>query len=141
MTAIRDKGERHPNSLANLELGRFRPGQSGNPNGWPKGVPRVSTALAQLLRCAATEKYQVMNKADLVARALFNKAVRGDVEAIKEVMNRTEGKVKDVVEIVDEGARADLAIHLFILKTGLPRDEAARWIEQAATAALTEGNG
>ena len=129
----------HPNSLANLQKGRFHQGTSGNPNGWPKGVPRVSTALAKLLRCAVGEDYQLGNRADEIAQALFEKARGGDVDAIREVMNRTEGKVKDVVEIVDDSARAELAIHLFILKTGLPREEAVQWIERAATAALTDG--
>ncbi len=117
----------------------WQKGQSGNPGGIPRGIPRVSVALAKILRCGARESYEVVNKADSIALALYIKALRGDVEAIREVMNRTEGKVRDVVEIVDDSARAELAIHLFVLRTGLPREEAVQWIEQATTAALTEG--
>lgn len=117
----------------------WRPGVSGNPSGLPRNTPKVSVALAKLLRCGVGEDYQLVSKADELAQALYIKAVRGDVEAIREVMNRTEGKVRDVVEIVDESARAELAIHLFIVRTGLPREQAVRWIEQAATAALGDG--
>src|SRR5262249_39219397 len=101
--------------------------------------PRISVALMKILRCGARESYEPVNKADLLALALFRKAFNGDVEALREVLNRTEGKVKEVVEIIDEGARTDLAIHLLVLRTGLPREEAAALIEQAARAALTDG--
>lgn len=114
-------------------------GVSGNPGGWPKGTPRVSQAVARLLSAKAGERFKPINKADLVARALFNKAVKGNVEAIKELLNRTEGRVKEVVEVIDESARAELAICLFIRRTGLERDEAVRWIEEAEAAALTDG--
>lgn len=130
--------------MSDYEVGYKKPppgwpkGVSGNPNGWPRGTPRVSQAVARLLSQKAGEKFKPVNKADVIARSLFNRAVRGNVEAIKELLNRTEGRVKEVVEVIDEGARAELAVHLFILRTGLPRDEAVRWIEEAAAAALVE---
>lgn len=90
---VRDKGERHPNSLANLEKGRWQPGESGNPGGLVRGTPRISTALAKLLRCAQGKPYEVVNKADEIAVALYDKAVSGDVAAISLIFDRVEGKV------------------------------------------------
>ena len=89
----------HPNSLANLERGAFKPGQSGNPNGWPKGVPRVSTALAKLLRTPAGDDYLIVNKADEIAQALYSRAQAGDVNAICVILDRTEGRTPQTLNI------------------------------------------
>jgi hypothetical protein len=75
---------KHPNSLANLNR-RWKPGQSGNPNGRPKGIKYISEALRDLL--ASDEKL-----ADELARNLANRAKKSD-SAINIIFERTEGKV------------------------------------------------
>jgi hypothetical protein len=70
----------------------FKPGQSGNPGGLPKGTPKVSVALMKLLRSDPDEVFKPKSRAEQIAFALFQKAVTGDVSVIKELSDRTEGK-------------------------------------------------
>jgi hypothetical protein len=70
-------------------IGRpFQPGQSGNPNGRPKSKP-FKRALSEALR-AADDDSEVLQA---VALALVAKAKEGDVQAIKEIADRMDGKV------------------------------------------------
>jgi Family of unknown function (DUF5681) len=100
--------------MGDYEIGRgrpprefqFKPGQSGNPNGWPKGVPRISTALAKLLRCGQGEKFPLFSKADQVAKALFDKAMGGDVSAIGMIFDRIEGKLSQTLNLT-AGSQSD----------------------------------
>jgi Family of unknown function (DUF5681) len=68
----------------------FRPGASGNPGGRPKQQPGTE-ALRVLL---ADEK-----TAMALARAMIKRALKGNVRAFKEIMDRVEGKVANRVEI------------------------------------------
>jgi hypothetical protein len=70
----------------------FKPGHSGNPGGRPKKLP-ITDALRRILSGhvpARTPKKA--NGEDLVALALIKKAVGGDLRAIAEIADRTEGK-------------------------------------------------
>jgi hypothetical protein len=70
-------------------IGRpFQPGQSGNPNGRPKSKP-FKNALQEALKAAADDE-DLLNA---VALALVKKAKDGDVQAIKELADRLDGKV------------------------------------------------
>ena len=62
---------------------QFKPGQIGNPAGRPK------SAVSHLLK--NDEKFS--NKA--VAQKLYDLALSGDMGAIREYLDRTEGKVMD----------------------------------------------
>jgi hypothetical protein len=75
---------KHPNSLNNLK-GRWKPGQSGNPKGRPKGVKYVSEALRDLL---ASDK----GLADKLAKKLANRALKNSYD-LNLLFERTEGKV------------------------------------------------
>jgi hypothetical protein len=81
---------------------QFRPGQSGNPKGRPKGSKNFATALNQELnnRVLITETGQQrrFSKREVVAKQLVNKAVSGDLKAIPVLLNQTrefEGVVGD----------------------------------------------
>jgi hypothetical protein len=70
---------------------RFKPGQSGNPNGRPKSKP-ITAAIKKLL-----------DKNDgaallAIAAASIEKASEGDHRHLKEILDRVEGKVLDKVE-------------------------------------------
>lgn len=75
---------------------RFKPGQSGNPGGRPKGV-----SLTALLR----EAMEQPDGETTVAQELVNMAIReakaGNFQFFKEVLDRVDGKVIDKVEIDD----------------------------------------
>jgi Family of unknown function (DUF5681) len=70
---------------------RFRPGQSGNPNGRPKGARNFATALEQELRSrvAVNEngRRKKISKREAIAKQLVNKAASGDPRAIPIVLN------------------------------------------------------
>jgi hypothetical protein len=76
---------KHPNSLKNLKKGGWKPGQSGNPKGRPKGIKYISEAIKEQLE---------NNPAllDELARKLIERAMKSD-NALNIIFERTEGKV------------------------------------------------
>jgi hypothetical protein len=72
----------------------FKKGQSGNPNGRPK-MPNLKEACAAVL---ADEK-DGMTALDAVLKALRNKAVKGDVRAAQELMDRAYGKATQAIDL------------------------------------------
>ena len=84
----------------------FKPGQSGNPKGRPK-----NKTLSEMIREVLMEEIPVKSKNGesrkelgirLLAEAWFRKANKGDMSAIKEILDRTEGKVTDKRHITGE---------------------------------------
>jgi len=71
---------------------RFRPGQSGNPRGRPKGAKNVATALEQELnaRVNITEngKRRRVAKRTVIAKHLVNSAAQGDLKAMSVLFNQ-----------------------------------------------------
>ncbi len=81
--------------LANLKP--FKPGQSGNPNGRPKKA-LLSDALRRQL-AEAVQGAPEKTIAEHIARALIREAVAGNVQAIREVGDRTEGKPAQAIAL------------------------------------------
>lgn len=82
-----------PNSLANLRLGRWQKGQSGNPGGCRKGVKYVSEAMKHILaEGEAVVKANPGVVAYEVAGNLIKRAKNKD-SSVEILMDRTEGKV------------------------------------------------
>lgn len=91
-------------NISGIEPHKFKPGQSGNPSGKPKGVEHSSTRLKRLLEfvqkaenpfTGKDEEFTVAEKMDL---AMILKAQAGDVAAYREIIDRLEGKAKQPVE-------------------------------------------
>ena len=105
---------RNPAQQGDRDLkGRFVPGQSGNPNGSPKKLQSVSMLLRELIENnpeKVLKKWQKMpcypTGAMLIAKALFTKMGKGDITAIREGLDRVEGKVKDTHEISGDNGGA-----------------------------------
>jgi hypothetical protein len=88
----------NPNPVPPPVEHQFKPGQSGNPNGAPKG-PYLTTILKKLLDeeieivDAETGLKRKIRKSELVTVALLKQAAKGNVKAIREIMDRIDGKV------------------------------------------------
>ena len=66
---------------------RFRPGQSGNPKGRPKGSLNMATVLERTLREKVTinegGKRKTINKLEAAVTQLTDKAAAGDLKAVQ----------------------------------------------------------
>lgn len=102
--SVPDSGGKDPSrpiGRDNPPKGRpFPKGKSGNPKGYPKGQPNLSTVIkfwlnqteemaAPWLPGGKTLKVKFL---DSMTVALVNKARKGDVAAYRELMDRVEGK-------------------------------------------------
>jgi len=85
-----------PGNPALAELGKpyqFQPGQSGNPGGRPRSlVATISEELRRLLRSECSEDPQRRTWAEVIAEKLCRMALEGNVQAINEIGDRTEGR-------------------------------------------------
>lgn len=96
---------KHPNSLKALEGHQWAPGTSGNPTGRPKGKS-ITARIRRLLEKAA-EKDGGRDVADAIASVIVAQALKGDYRFVRELMDRTEGKVPDRFAGFDGGPIVD----------------------------------
>jgi len=103
----------------------MKKGETRNPNGRPKGSKSMKTILKELLEIqlkdpklikAFAKQFPDLIKEDgkvapkeLIMIRLMGKAITGDLYAIREILDRTEGKVKDVL---DTNLKSDQPINL-----------------------------
>ncbi len=76
---------------------RFSKGVSGNPNGRPK-ITKLTDALREQL-AEALQGSPEKTIAEAIARTLIREAVSGNVAAIREIADRTEGKPKQAIDL------------------------------------------
>ena len=90
------------NPNGNIEnLKPFKKGESGNPKGYPKGVPNRATLLKKLIKDSGKFKHPI-TKAETIETCevqinlvLIQKALSGNLQAIKEIFDTLYGKVPD----------------------------------------------
>jgi len=76
----------------------FQPGQSGNPDGKPKGLRSSKTILLELLELEediidpVTGEAHRVNQLDLILTKLVSQAKKGHGYSIDRVLDRVEGK-------------------------------------------------
>ena len=87
-----------------IEAHKFQKGESGNPNGRPKGAKNRSTIakywleVNQKLKNPLTGTEETMSQEDLMTLALIKKAREGDVNAYKALMDSGYGAPIQQVE-------------------------------------------
>ena len=99
----------------------FQPGQSGNPAGRPK-YTTVSEAIREQLK--ELDKTGAHTLAEQIADALIQQCLKGNVKAIKELIDRMEGKARQPIEIVRERQTAEIAIQQLMDRIGCTREKA-----------------
>jgi len=90
------------------EHGKFGAGQSGNPNGRPKGVPNTATRLARFLNATMRGKHPVTGEeqeftvAEIMDLKQIVKAMNGDTSAWEKINDRLEGRTRQISEVSGE---------------------------------------
>jgi len=108
---------------------QFKQGQSGNPGGLPKGTPKVSLALMKLLSGDPAEDFKPLTRAEQIAYSLYQRASTGDVAAIREISDRTEGKSPATVNLNRNDAKGESyrrIVAKIAEKYGTPREQVIR---------------
>lgn len=84
-------------------------GEVRNPNGRTAGIPNAKTRYKRLLELVTTKTNPVtgeeeeFTQIELMDIALFNKALKGDIRAYQEIMDRLEGKPSQSVDVTSNG--------------------------------------
>lgn len=92
----------HPNSLKNLELGKFKPGEKHG--GRPKGALSLKERMAKFIDLQTKVKMPDGSITDAtvmesIILSLLAQAAKGNINAIKEVLDRNFGKEAQPVEL------------------------------------------
>jgi hypothetical protein len=89
----------------------FKKGQSGNPNGRPKGSLNTKTILERFLSIEKnminplTMQKENLSIAELMALRQINNALNGELPAYKEIIDRMEGKATNQIDITTGGEK------------------------------------
>ena len=78
---------------------KWKPGQSGNPNGRPKKLPDLDKLMAEVLG----PNKEGRDGMQIIIEALLKKAAKGDVKAAELLLNRGYGKAKQFISMNHEG--------------------------------------
>jgi len=87
----------------NIEDHKWEEGQSGNPKGRPKGSRNLSTILKEMLQqdvevVGEDGEKKKLTFQDAIVKKLLTQANKGDIRAIIEIFDRTEGKAKQEID-------------------------------------------
>ncbi len=89
----------------------FKKGESGNPNGRPKGSRNRSTIIKEWLETMEivtnpiTGEKEQLEQQDIMTLALIKKARKGDVQAYKELMDGSHGMKVAKVDHTTQGEK------------------------------------
>lgn len=83
--------------IGNTVGNRFKKGETGNPNGRPK-LTKLTEALRDQI-AADNPNAPEETIAQAIAKALIDRALVGDVQAIREVFDRAEGRAPVTLDV------------------------------------------
>lgn len=75
----------------------WKPGQSGNPAGKPKGARHFSTLIKEAIQKVAEGEDEPADR--LIVKQLVDKAKNGDLQAIDRVLDRVDGKAEQTINL------------------------------------------
>lgn len=85
---------------------RFKPGQSGNPKGRPKGArgfkAELDEELKQLITVTEAGRTRKLSKQRAMIKALFAKALKGDSKSVQLILSHSSGLSDPAVLQSDE---------------------------------------
>ena len=96
-----------PNPVPNNKP--FPKGVSGNPNGRPKGLRNRSTIVREWLEAnykkvnPITGQNETLQIQDHLVISLIGKALKGDVQAFRELFDSAHGKVSELLDVTSKG--------------------------------------
>lgn len=101
------KKKGNPSFVKGHQLG-FKKGETGNPNGRPKKDKCITDLIGEILAQPCDyilPGVPIGQKtwAELLAWAILLSAVKGNTTSQTEILNRREGKVKDLVDLTTKG--------------------------------------
>lgn len=89
----------------NIKKHKFKPGESGNPAGKPKGALSAKTIIKKWLEAKdkfknpITGEDELLSQYDIIAIQQIAKARKGDTKAFDSVLDRVEGKPKQEIDV------------------------------------------
>ena len=102
-------------NIENIEKHKFKKGESGNPAGRPVGARNRSTIVKYWLEGKKFSKNPISNQKeeleiqDMIVIALIDKALKGDVNAFKELMDSGYGKLSNSTDITTKGEKIEVS--------------------------------
>lgn len=99
-----EKQEQKPEKTGVKQDTKFKPGQSGNPNGRPKGVRNFGTLFDEAVRKIVKEKKLPIDdpEIEMVTRAVIE-ALKGNYMFYRDTMDRKYGRPKEQTDITSGG--------------------------------------
>lgn len=116
-----------PNPIPNSKP--FKKGQSGNPNGRPKGSRNRATVAKEWLEVAQNVKNPItgnneeLEQQDIMTLALIKKAREGDVAAYRELMDSAYGKAQQAIDHTTKGKEISNTMKVEVVKSADEGDE------------------
>ncbi len=90
---------------------RFKKGQSGNPNGRPKGTLNIATVLSRTLReevvINENGNRKTVTKLEAAVKQLVNKAASGDLKAFQQLNGLVQAAEEKALEAATPSAALD----------------------------------
>lgn len=134
MATIHKAHNMHPNSLKNLEKGKFKKGQVGNPRGCAGNLRRVPALkkytkeqllniLNELLTLTMDELAELINNPEtpvikvIIARAFERDKAKGDLLNLDRILDRIYGRATQDVNVSGTMLNKDLSIDVDQLDT------------------------
>ncbi len=95
----------------------FKKGVSGNPEGRPSKEDCLTSIMKEKLAEVDPKDANKLTRAELVVVATIELAKKGNAAALKEVWERSDGKVKDKLEVKETSGMSDQAVLLSEVST------------------------